>query len=177
MDFSLARTAQILQRTPGVLRALIAAADPGWVDEPYGPGTWSAREVVAHLVFADRTDWLPRVRWILREGDRAPFPAFDRAGHRDLLRHSADELLDLFEHARAEGLAELNALRLSAPDLERRGIHPALGQITLANLLSTWAVHDLNHAAQVAKAMAWQYRAQVGPWEAYLSILSPPNPR
>ncbi len=177
MEFSIARTVQILQRTPGVLRAMISGADSCWVDEPYGPGTWSAREVVAHLVFAERTDWLPRARWILREGDRTPLPAFDRAGHRDLLRHSAGELLDLFEHERAAGLAELQALGLTTADLERRGTHPALGTVTLANLLSTWAVHDLNHVAQVAKAMAWQYRAQVGPWEAYLSILSPPNPR
>lgn len=177
MDFSIARTVQVLQRTPGVLRAMISGADAGWIDVPYGPGTWSAREVVAHLVFAERTDWMPRARWILRVGDRSAFPAFDRTGHRDLLHHSACELLDLFERERAAGVAELKALELSPADLERRGTHPALGAVTLGNLLSTWAVHDLNHIAQVAKAMAWQYRAQVGPWEAYLSILSPPNPR
>ena len=177
MDFSLARTRDVLQRTPGVLRALVAGADPAWTERPYGPDTWSAKEVVAHLIFAERTDWIPRAMTILRDGERSAFAPFDRAGHKDLLNRPTAELLDLFQRERAGSLAMLDAMGLDGTALARRGTHPALGTVTLANLLATWSVHDLNHIAQIAKAMAHQYRERVGPWEQYLSILSPPNPR
>lgn len=49
--------------------------------------------------------------------------------------------------------------------------HPELGPVTLRQLLATWVVHDLGHLHQVAKAMAFQYRDEVGPWREYLTIL------
>ena len=137
-----------------------------------------AREVVAHLVYAERTDWLPRVGHLLAHGDAVAFEPFDRAGHGDLLqRYSLAELLDLFERERAAALAALASLKLADADLARPGLHPALGPVTLGNLLATWAVHDRNHIAQISKAIAYQYGGQVGPWREYLSILAPPNPR
>lgn len=156
---------------------MLEGLGPEWTDRDYGTGTWHAREVVAHLIFGERTDWLPRLRHILKHGDRSPFDPFDRAGHAPLLSHSLAELLDLFERERADGLRELAALKLTEADLSRAGRHPALGGITVGNLLATWVVHDLNHIAQISKAMAYQFKTQAGPWERYLSILSPPNPR
>lgn len=168
----------ILDRTPATLRTLLAGLDEAWTHRPYGPGTWSAHEVVAHLIFGERTDWIPRARHILAHGDARPVDPFDRAGHADLARdHSTADLLDLFERERAASLAALDAMRLTPADLARPGRHPALGRVTLGNLLATWAVHDLNHVAQACKAMAWQRQQDVGPWEKYLSILAPPNPR
>ncbi|HBS28354.1 MAG TPA: hypothetical protein DEB06_02635 [Phycisphaerales bacterium] len=178
MPFRLERAEQVLQRTPRVLRAMLDGLDPEWTGHAYGPDTWSPREVVAHLVFGEMTDWIPRARRILDSAGRVPFDPFDRAGHRGLMQgKSIDELLDEFERRRAESLAALRAMRLAPADLARRGTHPALGPVTLAQLLAAWVVHDLNHIAQIAKGVAFQHRAEVGPWEAYLSILAPPNPR
>lgn len=168
----------MLARTPAVLRTLVGGADERWTDPTYGPGTWSAREIVAHLVFAEETDWIPRMRVILEAGTSRAFDPFDRDGHGGLAKsRSVAQLLDLFEARRAESLHTLASARLSDEDLQRMGRHPALGTVTLANLLATWTVHDLNHISQIAKAMAYQYKTEVGPWEAYLSVLAPPNPR
>lgn len=168
----------ILARTPAVVRSLLDGVDPAWVRVPYGPGTWSAHEVVAHLIFGERTDWIPRARHILAFGSTRPFDPFDRAGHSALARdHTTPQLLDLFQRERAASLAALDELRLAPDDLAKSGRHPALGDVTLGNLLATWAVHDLNHIAQVCKAMAYQAKTSVGPWETYLSILAPPSPR
>lgn len=180
MSALLRDTRAILARTPAVLRAMLNGLDPNWTDAPYGPATWSAREVVAHLVFNERTDWIPRLRLIMAAppGAAPTFEPFDRAGHAPLLRdHSLTELLDLFERDRAASLRTFDEMNLASADLDRRALHPALGPVTLGNLLATWAVHDLNHIAQISKAMAYQHKPQVGPWEQYLSILAPPNPR
>jgi hypothetical protein len=178
MDFTLDRTLEILDRTPRVLRVILAGLDQGWTHETYGPGTWSAREVVAHLIHGEVTDWMARVRIVLEHGEVRAFDPFDRAGHVEPSRgKSVPELLDEFETLRQRNLEILRSLRLTEAQLDRRGRHPALGSVTLRNLLATWAVHDLNHIAQICKAMAYQYRDQVGPWEQYLSVLAPPAPR
>jgi len=178
MAFSMDRIEQILTRTPQSLRALLGGLPDDLVRANYGPGTWSPHEVLGHLIHGDRTDWIPRARLILQVGDAVPFKPFDRGGHAVLCRDKTpSELLDLFESLRAANLDELRGLSLQPADLTRRGQHPALGPVTLGQLLSTWATHDLNHIAQVCKGLAFQQSQEVGPWVAYLSILAPPSPR
>jgi len=178
MDFALNDAVPVLARTPAVLRTLLAGLDRRWTHADYGEGTWSPAEVVAHLIFGERTDWIPRARIILEHGESRPLDPFDRAGHKDLLAgHSLDELLTLFERERHASLAELQRLNPGPRDLERTGIHPRLGRVTLSNLLATWVAHDLNHIHQICKGMAFQYEKAVGPWTQFLSILAPPAPR
>jgi hypothetical protein len=178
MEFTLAQTLEILQRTPHVLRALLSGLSQEWTHHDYGPNTWPAREVLAHLIFAEYTDWIPRARHIVEHGDATPFPPFDRAGHKEPSRgKSVAQLLSEFEQARRDSLDALAALKLTETTLDQSGRHPALGPVTLRHLIATWAVHDLNHIAQICKAMAFQYKGAVGPWEQYMSILAPPNPR
>ena len=130
-------------------------------------------DVVGHLIFGEETDWVPRLRLILEHGPDRPFTPFDRFGFRS--RHGDPPLrerLDLFERLREENLRTLDGFRLSAADLDRPGRHPELGPVTLGQLLATWVAHDLNHLGQVVRVMAKRYGAEVGPWRAYLRILS-----
>ncbi|MCI0364769.1 MAG: DinB family protein [Phycisphaerales bacterium] len=178
MEFDIERDTKILARTPLVIRALLGGLGREWSHSNYRPGTWSPHEVVGHLIHGERTDWIPRARMILKEGESREFEPFDRKGHEELCRESSlGELLEVFERERNESLAALRALRLTDEKLRRRGRHPALGTVTLSELLATWVVHDLNHIAQICKAMAYQHKSEVGPWEAYLSILGKPAPR
>lgn len=183
MRFSLSEAVPVLERTPRTVRALLQFLPEAWTHRNYGSNpdgsaTWSAHEIVAHLIFADQTDWLPRARHILELGDARPFEPFDRHGHKALMQGKPlHRLLDEFERGRSESLDGLRALKLSDEDLVRAGKHPALGAVTLGNLLAMWVVHDLNHIAQMSKAMAYQYKSEVGPWEAYASILALPAPR
>lgn len=171
--FDLHGARQILARTPGVLRAWLSGLDESWVKSGYGASTFSPYDIVGHLIHGERTDWLPRARWILEHGESRPFEPFDRFAMHELSRgRSLGELLDEFERLRAENLRALDELRLRALDLARTGAHPALGRVTLGELLATWVVHDLNHLHQIAKCQASQYRDAVGPWRAYLPLLS-----
>lgn len=173
MEFDLARTIAWLERTPGVLRPLISGLDAEIMQGRYGEGTWSAYEVVGHLIVGERTDWIPRAKIILEHGASRPFDPFphDAAIHPDSGR-DLDELLDEFTRLRAANLETLRSFRLGPSQLELRGTHPALGEVTLAQLLATWATHDLHHIRQICKAMAWQWRESVGPWRNYLNTLA-----
>jgi hypothetical protein len=172
MDHSLDHTIAVLERTPGAVDELLRGLPPEWTERNEGGETWNAREIVAHLSHAERTDWIPRVKHLLEFGEREPFPPFDRLGHRrEMEGKPTAELLEEFTRLRAESLEELRELNLAAADLERRGMHRALGSVTLAQLLAAWAAHDLNHVHQMSRVMAHQYRDAVGSWSRFLGVM------
>jgi uncharacterized damage-inducible protein DinB len=172
MRFSLGHVESVLERTPRVLDALLRGQQSDWTHGNYGSGTWSAYEVVGHLIVAEKDDWVPRVRMILEQGEARAFDPFphDAAIHPSSGR-SLDALLDEFAARRGESLGVLRGFTLTESDFARRGRHPSLGPVTLGELLSTWAVHDLHHTRQIGRAMAYQARGLVGPWRAYLNTL------
>lgn len=172
VEHNLEHTIALLARTPAALDALLRGLPEAWTHRNEGGSTWSAFDVVGHLIHADRTDWMPRAKVILQFGEGQPFPPFDRWGHaRECEGKSLGQLLDGFARAREESMEELRALHLRPEDLERRGRHPAFGSVTLSELLATWAAHDLNHLHQISRIMAHQYRETVGPWSTYLGVM------
>jgi DinB superfamily len=171
-EFNLSDTIALLARTPAAIDALLRGLPDVWVRNNEGHDTWSAYDIVGHLVHGERTDWIPRARILLEHGEARAFDKFDRfAQFRESRGKSLDELLDEFARLRRENLVALETLKLKPADFARRGTHPELGVVTLAELLATWAVHDLTHLHQLARVMAHRYRDAVGPWSAYLGVL------
>src|SRR5215469_10948643 len=165
MEHNLEQTISLLSHTPAALNALLRDLPDAWTTCYEGENTWSAFEVVGHLIHGERTDWMARARIILQSGETRPFDPFDRLGHvRESQGKSLPQLLDEFGRLRSENLAALRGLNLQAADLARRGTHPALGVVTLSELLACWAVHDLTHLHQISRVMAHQFREAVGPW-------------
>ncbi len=171
-EFNLPDTIAVLTRTPATLNALLRGLPATWVRANEGKDTWSPFDIVGHLVAGERTDWMPRVRIILEKGEARPFDPFDMSAQfKESQGKSLEQLLDEFARLRNENMAALQALKLQPEDLARRGTHPALGRVTLSQLLATWAAHDLTHLHQLSRLMAHQYREAVGPWRAYLGVL------
>jgi hypothetical protein len=172
MEQSPELTIALLSRTPAALDALLRGLPEAWTLQNEGEKTMTVFDVVGHLAYADRTNWIPRARMILEFGETRAFEPFKRWGH---LKESGgkqlEDLLDEFARARSESLQELRALKLQPADLQRRGGHPAFGVATLSQLLAAWAVHDLTHLHQISRILAHQYREAVGPWSAYLGVL------
>lgn len=164
-------TTALLERTPGVVRALLGGLPETWMTTPDTADGWTPRDVVGHLISAELDDWIPRAEMILRDGTSRAFEPFDRFAH---VERDQDVplglLIDRFEQLRGEQLARLRAL-VGDDELDRVGRHPELGEVTMRELLATWAVHDLDHVAQIHAALAGNYDAAVGPWKAYLGIL------
>jgi hypothetical protein len=166
-----AETTALLRRTPSILRDLLVGLPDAWTDTPNADGGWRPRDVVGHLITGEETDWIVRTRRILEMGTSLPFDRFERFA---MLERDAgiplDVLVTRFAELRSENLSALAELVTDA-DLDRRGLHPALGEVTLRELLATWAVHDLDHVSQIYAGLAGSHDEAVGPWKAYLGIL------
>ena len=163
----------VLARTPATLDALLRGLPQAWIAAHEGPETWSPFDVMGHLIHGEQTDWLPRVRIILEHGQTQAFPAFDRFAQFTASQgRTLESLLDEFASLRQASLAALARLNLSTLDLDRRGQHPALGIVTLRQLLATWVAHDLDHLVQISRVLARQYADEVGPWRAYLRVIN-----
>ena len=172
MQQNLQHTVSLLARTPATLSAWLRELPDAWTGQDEGENTWSAYDVVGHLIHGERTDWLPRARRILEFGEARAFEPFDRlAQDRESQNKTLPQLLDEFTRLRGENLDELRSLNLRPEDMERRGRHPSLGTVTLGELLATWAAHDLTHLHQISRIMAHQYRHAVGPWSRFLGVM------
>jgi hypothetical protein len=162
-----------LAATPALLDAWLRPLPSSWTSATEGDDTWSAFDVLGHLIHGEKTDWLPRLRIILEHGEQQPFAPFDRFAQFDASRgKTLPTLLDEFGAARAHSLEQLATLQMSDVDLDRRGVHPALGVVTARQLLATWVAHDLDHVMQIARVLAFRYRDEVGPWRQYLRVIS-----
>ena len=172
MQFSLTKSLEILERTPLVLETLLSGLSDDWTLSNEGGETWSAYDVLGHLIHGENTDWIQRMEIILDENGDKKFKPFDRfAQFEESKGKSLMDLIAEFKSARNRNLDILKQMNLQESDLDKTGIHPAFGTVTLRQLLSTYVVHDLNHLAQICRVIAKQYREDVGPWVEYLRIL------
>jgi uncharacterized damage-inducible protein DinB len=172
MEFELEKAIDILQTTPSILQAWLGHLPLDWVSASDGEDTWSAFDIVGHLIHGEKTDWMPRAEIILSDRKTREFEPFNRfAMLKESQGRTIQELLDTFLHLRKESINHLRAMRLSKSDYDKTGEHPDLGTVTLRQLLATWVAHDLNHLGQIAEVMARQYKVEVGPWKDFLDIL------
>lgn len=173
MKFDLSKSMSVLERTPAVIRQLLEGQAEDWTHRNEGDQTWSAFDVVGHLVHGEKTDWMPRLHIILSDSENKTFEPYDRFAQFEMsMGKSLDTLLDEFERLRKDNLKTLCGKELTSSQLSKKGMHPELGEISLKEMLAAWVVHDLGHIAQIARVMAKQYKAEVGPWPKYLTILN-----
>jgi hypothetical protein len=172
MNFQLDQAVEILSQTPATVKSLLGNLSNDWVKSEADVENWSPFDIVGHLIHADETDWIPRAEIILAQGENPTFEPFDRYAMFEKSKgKTLNELLETFVERRAESLAKLRAMDLNEDKLKLKAQHPELGEVTLEQLLSTWAVHDLTHIRQLVTVLANKYAENVGFWREYLSIL------
>ncbi|MEA3318532.1 MAG: DinB family protein [Bacillota bacterium] len=172
MKFHMKEAMEILERTPKTLEHLLVGLSPSWLTCNEGEGTWNAKEVIDHLIEGEKVNWIPRLRFILQEGESKPFPEFDRFAHIHANAvGTVEQKLQEFKKLRKENLKTLTQLIDPTKHMELKGIHPALGEVKVRELISTWVVHDLTHITQLTRVIATRYKEDVGPWKEYLGII------
>ena len=171
MHFDLDKASEILERTPAVLTTLLNGISDDWYMTNEGPETFSPYDVIGHLIHGEKTDWLPRTLIILGEGNKQ-FVPFDMKGHiKESKGKTMSQLLDEFTILRKHNLAILKEINITNEMLDRTGIHPEQGPVTLRQLLAAWVVHDLTHIHQLSRVMAKQYDEAVGSWKKWMGVL------
>jgi DinB family protein len=171
--FAIEEATAILARTPSTIDALLRGLPESWTHANEGGDTWSPFDVVGHLIHGEETDWIPRGKIILAHGDARAFDKFDRRAQFTVSSgRTLPDLLDEFARRREANLRELASFNLTNAELDRAGRHPELGAVTLRQLLATWVAHDLDHVMQISRVLGRQYSDEVGPWRAYLRIIS-----
>jgi len=173
VNLQIEHAVDILSRTPRILDEMLRNLPAELTSSNEGPNSWSAYDVMGHFIHGELTDWIPRMKIILSEGGNKNFEPFDRFAQFENSRgKTLHQLLDEFASLRARNVAILRSTVVHESQLDRTGVHPAFGDVTLRQLISTWVVHDLNHIAQISRVMAKQYKSEVGPWVEYLGILA-----
>jgi len=173
MKFDLTEAIGILESTPLILDKQLAGLSKNWLSNNEGESTWTPAQIVCHLIHCEDDDWIPRLKIILNNAGEKKFKPFDRTfGFENADKFTINELLDEFRNKRNENLEYLKSLKLDENDMDKKGIHPDFGEVTLRQLLSTWVVHDLSHIAQINRVMSFQYKDETGPWKKYFPILS-----
>jgi hypothetical protein len=174
MLFHVQSSLQILERTPVVLETLLQNLDENWVTQNEGENTWSPYAVLGHLIHGEKTDWVPRMMIILGKGENKTFTPYDRfAQFEESKGKTIGDLLDEFKRERNHNLSTLHSIHFTEDLLNKKGIHPAFGEVTLRQLLATWTTHDLAHLCQITRVMAKQYKEEIGPWVKYFSVFNP----
>jgi hypothetical protein len=160
-----------LVTTPDILRALIShlsAAEANWKPAPQ---RFSIAEVVAHLRDTEAQVFRTRVQRMVDE-DGPQLDAYDQeaiAAAGGYTGQSAQEALKHFQKHRTDNLTYVK--NLSAEIGNRVGIHPELGQITIAQLLNEWAFHDLGHLRQIAELLrAYRFYPNLGAFQKYYAV-------
>ena len=173
MKFDLNNSIEILEKTPKILESYLSGLSNNWLKNNEGKNTWSPYDIIGHLIFGEKTDWIIRTKTILSKSENKMFEPFDRfAQLKEDQNKPISELLTEFKSLRKSNLKELKSLNITNKDFRLKGIHPEFGEVTLDQLLSTWVVHDLGHISQISRVMSKQYEKNVGPWKAYLGILN-----
>ena len=172
MKYNITLALEILERTPAVLKILLSGLSDDWIMNNEGPETFSPYDVIGHLIHGEKTDWTARTKMIMEHGNTKTFVPWDRfAQYEESKGKSLQQLLYDFEIIRKENIVWFKALQLTEADLDKKGSHPKLGEVTMRNLLSTWVIHDLTHIAQVTRVMAKQYKKEMGPWLQFFRIM------
>lgn len=172
MKFSLSKSLEIIERTPAVLSAMLLGLSEEWVNGNEGENTWTAKEVVAHLIVCENTNWIPRARIMLSNNANKTLERIDMTVQFEIAENnSLETLLNEFTTLRESSIAELKGFNLQNADYIKSAFHPQIFEVNLQQLIATWVTHDLSHITQVSRVLAKQYRNEVGPFKEYLKIL------
>ncbi len=172
MNFSLKKSIELLERSPATYETLLSNLNYDWNKINEGENTWSAYNIIGHLIHGEKTDWIPRAEIILHKEDKN-FEPYDRFAQDKLYnKQTFEELINEFKTLRVHNINILKSWKLTESDLNKEGIHPDLGTVNLKQLIATWTIHDMVHLNQISRVMVKHYGEDIGPWKKYVRLLN-----
>lgn len=142
-----------LEYTEPELARLTAGLPDEALDFHTGPGEWSIREILAHLVDDEMYVMRLRLERIVKEDHPHLTPHDEQKWYasRNTTRDQLPELLADFGLQRAASLGIIKMLRES--DWARQGNQPEYGIFTGEEWLGHWVEHDTVHLRQIESTL------------------------
>lgn len=165
MNAVVAPVRAILSTTPTRWQQLVSTLPVDLLTRPPVAGEWSALDCLQHLLDAERVNFPVRFQAFLAGQD---LEAFNPHHHSGPAAQTPEQLAGAFARHRQESLALLT--HVTDDDLRRTAQHPELGAVTLAEMLQTWAAHDLNHTMQGERALMHPFMHGCGPWRPFFRL-------
>ncbi|MEX0610395.1 MAG: DinB family protein [Balneolaceae bacterium] len=164
----------ILGATPATLKAWLDGQPEHVLLQKEHPEAWNTIDIIKHLIFGEQTDWIPRLTLMIEaeQGKMPVLKSFDREGHQQNTEQDISKVLQHFSELRRDNLDTLKQFLKNYDFANLKAIHPDLGPVNGNQLLATWTVHDQTHIYQIARNLTSLFADDVGPWAAYLRIVS-----
>lgn len=157
----------MLPNTPSIVEELIRGLNEEELARKPRRDRFSIAEVIAHLEHAERAFYGPRIRKMV-EADNPRLPSYT-APAGGFGSRVVRATLESYARERAANCSLLE--RIEQDDLKRTGVHEVYGPLTLENVISEIAYHDLGHIKQVAELVRWlRYHPRMGPFQKDNSV-------
>ncbi len=139
-----------IRTLPSTLEELTTALDSDQLQTPCGEGEWSIQQIVHHMAECHMNDFV-RLKSILTQDTPTlqPFDpeAWGKLPDAETLSIDSSMVILMGLHLRWATLLD----SLSESDWGRTALHPNMGQVTIDDLLKTYAGHGVEHIAQISK--------------------------
>ena len=161
---------EILTTTPDKLRREILTMSPREMQTRPATHKWSVREVLAHLDDLEEIAMRARVAAML-EQDKPQLFSFDHLARAKELGYSARDARKSLASLARQREANLRFLRKIRPSqMKRSGVHPKVGEITVGELITEWAFHDLGHLKQILEIKRYALYPGIGNMQAFYQL-------
>jgi hypothetical protein len=161
---------EILATTPEKLKREISTLARREMLARPAPNKWSVQEVLAHLADLEEVGMRARVAAMI-EQETPTLPRFDPEARAAQLKYNTIDPRRSWARLNRQRRANVKWLRTLRPrQLKRRGIHESVGEITVGELITEWAFHDLSHLKQILEIKRYALYPEIGNMRAFYKL-------
>jgi len=160
----------ILASTPEKLKREIASMSLKEMKARPAPDKWSVQGVLAHLDDVEEIGMRARVAAMI-EAENPLLPSFDQEKRAQEMKYNRKHPLKSLASLTRQRQANVNWLdRLKPAQLKRRGTHQKVGELSVQELVTEWAFHDLGHLKQILEIKRYKLYPRIGNMRAFYKL-------
>ena len=161
---------EILATTPEKIKREISTLSRREMLVRPASNKWSVQEVLAHLADVEEVGMRARVAAMIEQGNPTLLPIDQEARAEQFEYDKIDprRSFSRLEHQRRANVKWLGTLRPA--QLKRPGVHQQVGKITVEELITEWAFHDLGHLKQILEIKRYALYPRMGNMRAFYEL-------
>jgi len=160
----------VLASTPDKLKREVTSMSLKEMKTRPAANKWSVQEVLAHLDDVEEIGMRARVAAMI-EAQNPLLPSFDQEKRAEEMKYNRKHPLKSLASLSRRRAANVKWLRTLKPaQLKRRGTHQKVGEISVEQLVTEWAFHDLGHLKQILEIKRYALFPRIGNMRAFYKL-------